>query len=130
MNDFAQSVWSYTPLEPSFEKEAELLIQTNFSNLVGQVRSLQPYKFVFNDVEITTFKVHLTLFDQKCINAIPRNRSTVKCPIYNMSSCNFHEEQPPQIIMFAVSLGLGPLHCSIRTIKHFSHIAYKLLSRK
>lgn len=126
-NEFSQSTRSCAPIELSFKKETELMIQTKFYNLAQQIESLEPNKFEFNGIEITFgFKIFHTMFDTKCINGIMHNRSTVTCVICCMTSPNFKKEQPPEINTYALSLGIAPLHCWIRSFEHFLHIAYRL----
>lgn len=108
-----------------------MAIQTKFDHLSEQTKSIQPTVFCFNGADVTVdYKIFHTLFDQKCINAIMHNKSTVTCSICGLNSSDFHKDQPLEINKAAISMGICLLHCLIRAFEHLLHIGYRLTVRK
>ena len=72
------------------------------------------------------FKVFFTLFDGKCVNAIVGNRATSKYPMCLRTAHKFGNKNDtftPNDT--SLELGLGLLHCEIKTFEYLLHISYK-----
>lgn len=128
LNPTPQSVRFCRPLRLAFEKEDEAATLKEHTRITKEIDALATHTFhLKNGIQAeVTFVVSQTLFDGKCVNTIVGNRATCRCPMCNRTVHNFGNLEddfaPTESFL---KLGMGLLHCEIKSFEHILHLAYR-----
>lgn len=119
------------PIGFEYTKESTTSTKDLVAYINGEKDNLEPIS-----IEIGTFRFNisfdlkLTMIDGKVSNAITDTSSFWKCSICNENKSQFSDIFKERTINEEVlSYGISPLHCRIRFMEHFLHIAYDLKYR-
>ena len=128
------------PLHLQYQKETEELIRNKYELLKAKINRLVKFEVKLEveegkpDTTITfKFKLDLTMFDGKVVNALTNTLSSQSC---NVCGAKPSELNNPALIRSkpinekALSLGLSTLHCWLRCFEYILHLGYKLDIKK
>ena len=128
------------PLHLQHQKETEELIRNEYELLKAEINRLVKFEVKLEveegkpDTTITfKFKLDLTMFDGKVVNALTNTLSSQSC---NVCGAKPSELNNPALIRSkpinekALSLGLSTLNCWLRCFEYILHLGYKLDIKK
>ena len=115
------------PLHLQYKKESTELSKSEEESINTQIENLVAYT-ALRGVKIK-FKVDLTMFDGKVINALTDTLSTQSCNICGVGSSDVNKldlVRKRPLNENALKYGLSILHCWIRCFEYVLHLGYKL----
>lgn len=120
------------PLRIALEDENEQTIQREYDRIRTEIDKLEDYCFTTQNGSSAkvSFVCYTCAFDGKCVNAIVKNKATSRCPVCLKSVYQFGtyssiiDDFKPETE--AMNLGVGLLHCLIRSFEHLLHLSYRL----
>nr|XP_047140452.1 uncharacterized protein LOC124815720 [Hydra vulgaris] len=123
------------PLHLQHQKETEQLIRNEYELLKAEMNRLVKFevKLEVEEGKLGTtitfkFKLDLTMFDAKVVNALTNTLSSQSCIIFGSKPSELNR---PELIRSkpinekALSLGLSTLHCWLRSFEYILHLGYK-----
>ncbi len=126
------------PVHLQYQKETTELSLEEQRCIKEEIQALKPIT-VKLDIENETgeqtanvtvqvhYDLHLTMVDQKVINAITSTKSSMRCYICGATPKDFHNiNQLPQPVEDKYRFGICPLHKWIRCFEMLLHIAYRM----
>lgn len=131
------------PVHLQFSKETTELSQKENRLIGDEINSLQPMDVTLDisyeveadlnrkaDLQVT-YDLHLTMVDQKVINALTETKSSMRCYICGATPKQFNNiEELPSTDEEYYKYGLSPLHKWIRCFEMMLHIAYRIPVKK
>ncbi|KAJ8685542.1 hypothetical protein QAD02_021335 [Eretmocerus hayati] len=119
------------PLQLSLEKGTTESILADYSKLRSEIDNLQPHSFCLSNEKraIMTFRVFTTLYNEKCVNALVKNRCSSNCPMCYCTQAQVDSKsitgEPFPGIGNNFQFGMGLLHVTIRSMEFFLQLTYK-----
>ena len=126
------------PLSLKYQKETIEVSKHEHNSLLSQISELRPIPCEVEGKNgkiqlIVDFKVDLTMFDGKVVNALTDTKSSQCCNICGAKPSDMNKIESViqrDVNLDACDLGLSALHCWMRTFEYIIHISYKLTIKK
>ena len=131
------------PVHLQFKQETTELSQKEHDNINDGIKKLKPLNVTIDiDYELesdqnrrdditVTYDLHLTMVDQKVINASTETKSTMRCYVCGVTPKQFNNLRDlPSSSEEAYQHGLSPLHKWIRSFEMLLHIGYRIPVKK
>ncbi|KAJ8674730.1 hypothetical protein QAD02_010516 [Eretmocerus hayati] len=116
------------PLRIKFEKEDDENTITEYDRVSDEVSRLNNHTFILSNGKSVNvnFRLFKTLFDGKCINAINRNKYTLRCAVCWKVTKDFGDSKADlSANEETLYFGLGLLHVVIKVFEYLLHLAYR-----
>lgn len=128
VNKTPQSVRFVRPIRIAFEKEDTESIKKEFNRLDTEIKHLKHHEFIHKEESAKVgFRVFTCAFDGKCVNSITDNKATSRCPVCLNTAHDFEAHPSTFQPKYAAELGLGVLHCLIRSFEYLLHLSYRMV---
>jgi hypothetical protein len=126
------------PLHLQYKKESPILCREEETDLKSQITMLETFYKVMviagrTMTLVISYKVDLTMFDNKVVNALTDTKSTQSCNVCNakpneMNNIDLVKAKPEN--ESALALGISGLHCWIKCFEFIIHLSYKMDIKK
>ena len=128
------------PLHLQYQKETEESVRNEYELLKAEINRLVKFEVKLEveegkpDTTITfKFKLDLTMFDGKVVNALTNTLSSQSCNVCGAKPSELNNQaliRSKPINEKALSLGLSTQHCWLRCFEYILHLGYKLDIKK